>query len=129
MLRGVMTGALASVLLVGCVAPGPRVSPSQVREIYTPLICEGQEACAKLWRRAQVWVAQNAGYKIQVATDAVVETYNASTYSSGWAMKLVRIPRDGNKEELELTLSCGQVPLCGAPEERMMLRFKRELSN
>lgn len=119
---------LCTAALMAACASTPPLSPSQYREVYTPLTCEGADECGKLWRRAQIWVAENAGFKIQVATDAVIETYSAPAYSSKWAMRLVRIPREGAKEELQLTLSCGQVPLCGAPEERMLLRFKRDLS-
>lgn len=113
--------------LAGCAARGPDLSESQRAELERPLDCDGAEACSKLWRRAQIWVAENAGYKIQVATDAVIETFNATSGSTRFAMRVVRIPRAGTREELQLSLSCGDFPLCGISKEKMAIRFKREL--
>lgn len=122
-----LLAAATAIALGGCASRAPELSPSQAEELNRPLTCEGAEACGKLWRRAQIWVSENAGYKIQVATDAIIETYNAPTYSSTWAMKLVRLPREGAKEEFRISMSCGQVPLCGASAEKMIIRFKRAM--
>ena len=36
--------------------------------------CE-PERCAELWQRAQVWLATNGSYRIQLVTDSVIQTY------------------------------------------------------
>lgn len=119
---------LASLLLaVAACATREPLSPSQREEFEQPLQCKGAEACSKLWRLAQIWVAENAGYKIQLATDAVIETYNATSYSTRWAMRVVRIPKVGDVEQIELTPSCGDAPICGVSAEKLIIRFKRAL--
>lgn len=120
--------AIMAAVLSGCASRQPQLSPSQLDELSRPVTCSGAERCGKLWRRVQIWVAENAGYKIQVATDAVIETYSAPAYATSWAMRATRVPREGDLEEVKIEFSCGQVPLCSPPRDRMELRFKRDLT-
>ena len=122
-----MAAVAALAVVGGCASRSPPLSVSQYVEYAKPLECKGADECTRLWRRAQVWVAQNAGFKIQVATDAIIETYNAPIYSNQWAMRVVRIPKSDGVEEIDLTPNCGQVPLCTISPEKLIVRFKRDL--
>lgn len=120
--------ALVALHLGGCAAPRvDRLSDEDLRELSEDLVCEGADACAFMWRRAQVWVVNNAGYKIQTATDTVIETFNpARAYESRWAIQIVRHPLTPTRDRLELRPSCGASPLCGSAT-RLELKFKREM--
>src|SRR4051812_2232264 len=105
-LQTAFLGALCA-MVVGCAYRGPPpMSEADAAELAVPLTCTGADECQKLWRRAQVWVIQNSGYKIQIATDAVVETFNPRDYSLVWGFSLTRMPGNGNEETIELTPTC-----------------------
>ena len=89
-----------------------------------PLICEGASQCSDMWRRAQFYVAQNAGYKIQTATDVVIQTYNPPDYSTTWAYKLTREPLGGGRERIWVAASCGQFGICRDDKVTMIARAK-----
>jgi len=106
--------ALAAAAMAGCaVNKPPPASEAQIREYNTPLVCEGKDQCDLYWRKAQAWVLMNAGYKLQMATDMVIETFSAKQYySTGWAMRVTRIPATKTQDRLVLEPSCGQAPIC-----------------
>lgn len=47
------------------------------------IACEGAR-CDRLWQRAQTWLATNSRYRIQIANDAIIQTYgpHAGDYDS-----------------------------------------------
>ena len=102
---------IAVVLLAGCAAPRPRTE-AVLPPPAPRLVCHGADECNFVWRRAQAWVADNAGFKIQVATDSVIATYNAPVYPTGWAFQVRRVPMTRDSDQIELRANCGEVPLC-----------------
>lgn len=68
-------------------------------------LCQSKAECEKAFSLTQIYVSENSDMKIQVATDTIVETYNA-TESMKTALKAVKIPRRGNTAEIVLTASC-----------------------
>lgn len=124
-----LTAAL--VLTAGCAVrpqqPVAPVEPWEEEHARQPFECRGASECATAWRAAQAWIAMNAAYKIQVASDAVVQTYNARDYSTGWAFQLTRMPVGNGAERFELVPSCGAVSLCELPSWRMRAKFNRAM--
>jgi hypothetical protein len=68
-------------------------------------VCRGDDECRKAFALAQVFVSDNADMKIQVATDTIVETYNA-TEPLRVALKVVKIPGSGTVSTLVLSGTC-----------------------
>lgn len=122
----IFTAAVAAALLAGC-ASGPNLSASEIAELHEPLECEGKAACDLMWRRTQAWIAQNCGYKLQVSTDTVVETYNPTPYSRRWACRAVRDPMTETRDRINLIASCGPTPLCGRAPENVVAEFRRQM--
>lgn len=123
----VATFALA---LAGCGLPAKAPSSmtsAEVAEYNTPIDCDGAEECGLLWRRAQAWVVQNSGFKIQIATDAIVETYNPPTYSTRWAFRITRTPITKTRERIQVEPNCGEVPLCSRRKDSMVAAFNAYL--
>lgn len=121
-------GLVAAILLGGCAQP-KKLPAEVVAQANTMLMCETTEQCAQFWKRAQVWVQKNAGYKLQVVTDVVIETYNATSYSTGWAFSVTRTPLAGPKEIIEIKPSCGPAPLCARHGLEMEAAFKRYVAS
>lgn len=122
-MRKLICTAVAAVA-AGCAAPPPLLM-EDVLEANAPLICNGAEQCNTWWRRAQYWVTTNAGFKVQTATDIVIETYNPPNYSLSWAFRATREPRDGGSDRIRLTPSCGPAPVCQAHPQSLVAKFNR----
>lgn len=69
------------------------------------VICRDKTSCAKMFSLAQIYITQHADQKIQVATDTVIQTYNA-TADGKVAASLIKMPGSGSNEKITLTLTC-----------------------
>lgn len=115
---------LSAGILAGC-ATKPPPSEADVAEAYAPLVCVGAQQCTEWWRRSQVWVANNSGFKIQILSDAIIETYNPPNYSLRWAFSVTREPIGEGKEQIKIAPNCGPVPICQDYPQTLMAKFKR----
>jgi len=120
-------GFVLFLILAGC-ASQPYVPTKIVSDAAkTPVICEGKEACDMMWSKAQIWVSENAGYKIQVATDSIIETYSARDYSQGYSVRMVKMPLGDGKHELKLSINCGYPAMCAEVPIIFQARFRRAM--
>lgn len=115
------------IFLTAC-ASKPEFIPPRVTEVANmPVTCENKEQCDTMWAKAQIFVAQNAGYKIQVATDFIIETYSTSQLSNGFSIRVIKTPLGDGKFQLILTTSCGEYPgICGNPVY-IQARFRQDV--
>lgn len=74
---------VAALMATACATRAP-VSDADQRAALEPLLCTGASQCAMLWRAAHVWVIGASGFKIQIATDAIIQTYSPPDYSMRW---------------------------------------------
>jgi hypothetical protein len=105
--------ATAALVLTGCVYRPPNYSyriatPEEAAALQMPVTCESKTACDVAWRKATAWVVENSGWKVQVATDSLVQTFGPGTQSATLAFTLVRKPLADGWEELALTASCNE---------------------
>lgn len=123
---GMFCAAAAAAALVGCGSMRQPAPPQDIIDAGVSVACFGQEECSRLWRRAQAWVVQNAGMKIQTATDAVIKTFNPPLYSTVWGFQVLRVPGAVTGEELlELRVTCGAAPICREHPASMIASFNR----
>lgn len=73
--------------------------------VNSKVFCKSSAECKKAFALSQVFINEHATMKIQIATDAIVETYNI-TGESGVAMKVIKKPGKGMTEEISLAISC-----------------------
>ena len=104
MKRRAMVAVVAAFALAGCQTVEPIHTP--------PLECEGEDQCKLYWERAQVWVAKYSYWKIQVATDVVIQTFNATQSSTYNHYSLVREPMGGGVERISMTTGCDNMFGC-----------------
>jgi len=57
--------------------------------------------CPDMWSFAQYWVNEHSGFKIQVLSDSIIETYSVcNAYNSGsdrWMMSIAKLPLGSGK--------------------------------
>jgi hypothetical protein len=68
--------------------------------------CDALVDCASKWQAAQLWIVQNAQFKLQIATDVVLETYSPWKGHPGLAARVTKQPLGGTKYQLVLELWC-----------------------
>ena len=115
---------ISVALLAGCATQEP-ISSAEDWEAREPLVCRGKDQCDRWWRRAQVWISENSGFRIQVATDGIIETYGPPAYSTRWAFRAVREPSANEVERMRIAASCGPAPLCRQNPLKLIAQFKR----
>ena len=97
--------------LAGCALQPP--NPQEARILSRPLLCEGEERCNEMWRRAQTWIANNSRYKLQTVTDVVISTYGPIGTQAYFAYQVTRERAYGKTDELRLKLLCPNLFGCG----------------
>jgi hypothetical protein len=85
--------------------------------------CSTEKECTTKWDAAQYWVSSNAGYKIQTASSAVIETYNPTRRSREMAMKVLKEPLGEGKYALKITAFCNSAIGCKRRPEWVMQEF------
>lgn len=83
------------------------LTPQESSDLGKAVTCVGQERCAAMWRKAQTWIVNNSGWKIQIASDGIVQTYGP-TDAGTMAYRLTRRPLPDGSEVFELAASCGR---------------------
>lgn len=129
-LQALRIASLLIALLAGCASPIPfsqQMSAEEQEQLSTPLVCSSQGECEILWRRVQVWIAQNAGYRLRTTTNAVIETYPASSWSMSWALTAYREPDSKGGDLIWLEASCGPTGICAEPKWKLIVRFNRAM--
>lgn len=64
---------LCLMAIAGCSTQG-QVNPDVMQIATTPLTCSTKAECDVWWQRAQTWVAGHSKYKIESATDTLIQT-------------------------------------------------------
>lgn len=102
---------LACSALAGC-ASGPQLSSQDVARAHRPFICTSKAECDTDWSRAQVWVAQHSAYRIQIASQSVIETYGPGGSSPALAYELTRSPNNDGTETIHAVAACDNIFVC-----------------
>lgn len=120
---------VAVLLLSACAVPRnptpPAPSDADLIDSKVSLRCMQKDQCDRWWRTAQVWVVKNSGYKVQFATDAILQTYNATSGNGDWAFQITRVPHFDSGEVFEIDASCGRNVACSPVYESVIADFKR----
>ena len=115
-----------SFILAGCATQqGASLSPTDRAELDVPLYCEGESECNSMWERAMFFVSSNAGYKMQIANDILIETYNPTQYNTKLAMRVTKEPLGNGNYHIVTTAWCNNVFGCTPDAYVMILKAKR----
>ena len=133
MSRSMCLALLASVgsaaLLSSCaIAPTAATQAKQAELARTTPICVSDADCKAKWDAAQLWIAHNAGYKLQTVTDVLLETYNSVGGSPDIAVQVTKEPIGGGKYKIVVSVSCDNLFGCVPNQWDAALDFNKVVS-
>lgn len=107
----------------------PKPAPTNYQSIFESSIpiCEGEKDCLAKWEAAQLWVAHNAGYKIQTATSVLIETYNATGGSTNLSAQVTKEPLGGGKYQIIAKLWCDNIFGCTPNAKSALSEFNKKV--
>lgn len=103
---------LILLIFSGCTTPATTLSRELRDELNTPLYCEGEDECKVMWERASFFVNTNAGFKIQIHNDTLIETYNPTDYSTRLAYSISKEPLGDGRYQIWTIAWCASMSGC-----------------
>lgn len=119
---------MAALLIAGCQTYDPADQAKLARIKQTIPICTIPAECEAKWEAAQLWVVRNAGYKIQLATSVLIETYNSTQSSTALAVQVVKEPAGGGNYRFLAKAWCANWIGCFPDPYDAMLDFNQTLN-
>jgi len=90
--------------------------------------CEADK-CNYMWEAAQVWVSNNSAYKIQIATSAIISTYNSTRGSTDLAFKVTKEPIGSGKYKISMFARCDNILGCAVNPDQAVQNFNRHINS
>jgi hypothetical protein len=118
----------AALVLQGCAASA-EIQALQAQISATVPTCNSEELCRRKWEAAQVWIAQNSSYKLQIATDVLLETYNPAEYDPGIAVRVLKEPTGSTSYRFVVTVWCANVFGCNPNQYQAAIGFNNTLNS
>ncbi|WP_308366981.1 MULTISPECIES: hypothetical protein [unclassified Microbulbifer] len=116
---------ISLILFTGCAANKQKLSADLQKELDEPLYCEGEDQCKEMWERATFFVNANAGFKIQIHNDTIIQTYNPTNSSPRLAFSITREPLGGGKYQIWTKVWCANMFGCQPNQFEATARAKR----
>lgn len=105
-----VAAALLAATLAGCATP----LLTEIRP--EPVLCLGKQQCDAMWSRAQLFVVQKTNYRLQIVTDAVIQTYGPiSNYDTSLAFTVTRETAADGSGVIRMIARCGSAAQCLPP--------------
>lgn len=112
-------------ILFGCVGVKPQLSEELQTALDSPLFCENEFECKIMWERAVYFVNRNAGFKIQLLKDSIIETYNPPSTSTRLAFSITKEPLGNGRYQIWTKAWCSNIFGCIPNNYEAMARAKR----
>lgn len=87
-------------------------------------MCSGDIQCGKLWDGAQVWLAQHSAFKIQTASNSVIQTYGTSRNSPALAYVVIKEPGQYGTHNIKIAATCDNIFGCQPNALAAIANFK-----
>ncbi|MHB1174069.1 MAG: hypothetical protein ACYCZJ_02955 [Sulfuriferula sp.] len=124
-MRNLMLSATL-IALTGCATnQSPEMLAKQAEFNRTIPICTDEKDCNAKWEAAQLWVIHNAAFKIQTATNVLIETYNATDSTPSIAARVTKEPMGGGKYQFIVSVWCDNIFGCQPNSWDAALNFNR----
>ena len=121
-----LTAALA--LLATCVPAeaaqkkDPAVEAAMEKLAAMSVTCSDDQDCSRKWTKAVAWVSKNSAFKIQIATDNLIQTFGPSYTIHGTAFVVNKVPAAVG-HVFEFRALCNSQPFCGLSERDYKASF------
>jgi hypothetical protein len=124
------TSAVLISLLSGC----STVSDQQkLRWLETTPVCFSKPDCDIKWAASREWVQNNSGYKIQIYSDDLIETYTPQPYGTQIAASVTRNPlfitKGDESYSIKIRVKCASKFGCIPSVDESVISFNRYVSN
>jgi hypothetical protein len=96
---------LCVVVAAGCSTQG-QVNPDVMQIATTPLTCSNKAECDVWWQRAQTWVASHSTYKVESATDTLIQTAGPDGGKRALAYQITRAPNPDGTATIGFAAHC-----------------------
>lgn len=110
------------VFFAGCATH--ELSAELQNELNAPLYCEGEKQCKTMWERATFFVNKNAGFKLQVHNDTVIQTFNPSEHSPKLAFSISKEPIGNDRYQITIEAWCANIFGCNPDHLETIARGK-----
>ena len=129
-MRIVWTLAVSMLVFGGCVTPRA-VDPYELREFLSTVPeCSEESECKMKWEAAQLWVVQRSAFKIQIATDVIVETYNPPADSQNLGFRVTKEPVGNGRYKFNISALCNYLlGYCTVSPILAQVDFNRHINN
>ncbi|MBK6617477.1 MAG: hypothetical protein WAT53_08195 [Nitrosomonas sp.] len=114
-----------TAVLSGCASNQLKLSVELQQEIDTPLYCNSEDECKVMWERATFFVNDNAGFKLQIHNDTIIQTYNPTEYSVNLAFSISREPLGNGKYQIWTKAWCANMFGCQPNQDEAIAKAKR----
>ncbi|CAG2161348.1 hypothetical protein [Cupriavidus numazuensis] len=114
-MKRLLQACIATLVLGGCAYVGP---PSAMG-----VPCANRAQCDTYWQRAQAWVAMNSRYRIQIATDVVLQTYGSRDMEL--AYYITRVVNSDGSATIVVDATCGNMFGCATDPAAAKSDFRR----
>lgn len=128
-----MKWLLLLVCIVTCMGCSTVTREQKNRWAETMPICFDKIDCSTKWAAARNWVQGNAGYKIQIYSDDLIETYNSQQYDPKIAVSVSKNPLpfmvDGEQPYgISIRVSCGNIFGCIPTADEAIVGFNNSVA-
>jgi hypothetical protein len=101
------------LLAAGCVTvANDRLAPVLAPAANIGNSVECNSDCKDEWERAQFWLAKHSKWKIQAATNILVQTYNPIQSEPSYGFSVTREPLGGGQYSIRMEMTCGNMFGC-----------------
>lgn len=97
--------ALASLAACADMAPTPSA-------FQATIACPDKASCDATWARAQLWLVQHGRYRMQIATDSLLQTAGPIRSDPTWAFVMTRTPKADGSASILVQGACGNMFGC-----------------
>ena len=125
----IISTCLIALILTSCASgPSPDQGKMKTEYLNTIPVCDLKLDCTAKWEAAQLWVAKNAGYKIQTATNVIIETFNPTRDDTYLAAKITKEPIGSGKYKIVANLWCNNMFGCNPDKWLASIEFNKSIN-
>jgi hypothetical protein len=105
---------------------------AELESLVNVPVCFTENNCERKWAEARDWVNSNAGYKIQIYSDDLIETYTSSGSSTDLNARVTKTLLGDvggvRAYALELTVGCANIFGCFPNDKKALIDFNKRVS-
>lgn len=127
MINKLIFSVFAITFLQSCATSPERLALIEFAESTMP-VCVDDADCRIKWEAAQLWVINNAAYRLQIATDVLLETYNPTDYTTQLGMRVTKEPLGGGQYRFNISAYCANLLGCARDPVEVKIAFNEHIS-